>query len=100
MKKFDINDYDRAQHGGLKDANILADAYGFLTGGQSNIDFSADNKNTRDQKSDGASSSTYTNPNNIKLKKILTSKEEEQIHIKRLQQMEESSGVKPIGLDK
>ena len=37
----------------------------------------------------------HTNPNNIKLKKILTSKEEEQIHIKRLQQMEESSGVKP-----
>ena len=99
MKKFDINDYDRAQHGGLKDANILADAYGFLTGGQSNIDFSADNKDTRDQKSDGASSSTYTNPNNIKLKKILTSKEEEQIHIKRLQQMEESSGVKPIGFE-
>lgn len=100
MKKFDINSYDRAQHGGLKDANILADVYGFLTGGQLNIDFSSNNKNNNYEKSDETSSGTFSNPNNIQLKKISISKEEEQIHIKRLQQMEESSGVKPLGLDK
>jgi DNA polymerase III, epsilon subunit, Proteobacterial len=38
-KRFDINGYDRSYHGALLDANILADVYSNLTGGQSKINF-------------------------------------------------------------
>ena len=38
--RFDINDYDRTFHGALLDANILADVFLNLTGGQSKFSFS------------------------------------------------------------
>ena len=38
-KRFEINGYDRSFHGALLDANILADVYSHLTGGQSKINF-------------------------------------------------------------
>ena len=37
--RFDISGYDRSFHGALLDANILADVYIHLTGGQSKFDF-------------------------------------------------------------
>ena len=38
--RFDINNYDRTLHGALLDANILADVFLNLTGGQSKFSFS------------------------------------------------------------
>lgn len=38
--RFDINNYDRTFHGALLDANILADVFLNLTGGQSKFSFS------------------------------------------------------------
>ena len=49
--RYDISGYDRTFHGALLDANILADVYMQLTGGQSKFEFitnsmSSENKNT------------------------------------------------------
>ena len=41
--RFDVTGYDRTYHGALLDANILADVYMLLTGGQSNFEFSNGN---------------------------------------------------------
>ena len=38
-KRFEINSYDRTFHGAMLDANILADVYFHLTGGQSKFEF-------------------------------------------------------------
>ena len=38
-KRFEINCYDRTFHGAMLDANILADVYFHLTGGQSKFEF-------------------------------------------------------------
>ena len=43
-KRFDVTGYDRTFHGALLDANILADVYFNLTGGQKNMDFTANNQ--------------------------------------------------------
>ena len=43
-KRFDVTGYDRTFHGALLDANILADVYFNLTGGQKNMDFSSNNQ--------------------------------------------------------
>ena len=43
-KRFDVTGYDRTYHGALLDANILADVYFNLTGGQKNMDFSSNNQ--------------------------------------------------------
>ena len=52
-KRFDVTGYDRTFHGALLDANILADVYFNLTGGQKNMDFSTNNQ----------SSELYNDPN-------------------------------------
>ena len=41
--RFDISGYDRTFHGALLDANILADVYMSLTGGQSKFEFDTNN---------------------------------------------------------
>ena len=43
-KRFNVTGYDRTFHGALLDANILADVYFNLTGGQKNMDFSSNNQ--------------------------------------------------------
>ena len=43
-KRFNVTGYDRTFHGALLDANILADVYFNLTGGQKNMDFSTNNQ--------------------------------------------------------
>lgn len=44
--RFEISGYDRSFHGALLDANILADVYIHLTGGQSKFEFMSSNKNS------------------------------------------------------
>ena len=49
--RFNISGYDRTFHGALLDANILADVYMALTGGQSKFEFSSDNFKLSEKKS-------------------------------------------------
>ena len=44
--RFEISGYDRSFHGALLDANILADVYIHLTGGQSKFEFMSSNINS------------------------------------------------------
>ena len=71
--RFEISGYDRSFHGALLDANILADVYIHLTGGQSKFEFMTSNINSN--------SESDTNDFSIDLKKfsipkIIVSKEE------------------------
>ena len=71
--RFEISGYDRSFHGALLDANILADVYIHLTGGQSKFDFIASNINSNFE--------SETSEPNIDLKKfpipkIIVSKED------------------------
>ena len=54
--RFEIGGYDRSFHGALLDANILADVYIHLTGGQSKFDFMSSeiNSNSESEISDSS----------------------------------------------
>ena len=64
--RFEVSGYDRSFHGALLDANILADVYIHLTGGQSKFEFISSN----------ITSNTDTNTSNLSvdLKKFPISK--------------------------
>ena len=47
--RFEITGYDRSFHGALLDANILADVYIHLTGGQSKFEFMTSNTNSNSE---------------------------------------------------
>ena len=50
--RYEIEGYDRTFHGALVDANILADVYIHLTGGQIMLNFSSSNSKTSNQPND------------------------------------------------
>ena len=50
--RFEISGYDRTFHGALLDANILADVYMQLTGGQSKFEFTSNGNSLSDQNKD------------------------------------------------
>ena len=54
--RFEVSGYDRSFHGALLDANILADVYIHLTGGQSKFEFTSSN----------TTSNTDTNTSNLR----------------------------------
>ena len=89
--RFNISNYDRTFHGALLDANILADVYMQLTGGQSKFEFMSDsnilsinNKNSED--------STIDKIND--LPKINASKTDIENHNKRISEIEKKYSVK------
>ena len=92
-KRFEINGYDRSFHGALLDANILADVYSNLTGGQSKINF--ENKFEADLKKEDKKQKSKL-LNNLEITKIVTSKEDELLHSKRLKEIEEKIGKKVL----
>ena len=90
--RFDISGYDRTFHGALLDANILADVYMSLTGGQSKFEF--DSNNTM-------SNSTISSKNEISRKdidliSIKASTHDLEEHELRLDDIEERNAVKTI----
>jgi len=90
--RFDISGYDRTFHGALLDANILADVYMSLTGGQSKFEF--DSNNTM-------SNSTISLKNEISGKdigliSIEASTNDLKEHELRLADIEERNAVKTI----
>ena len=50
--RYEVEGYDRTFHGALVDANILADVYIHLTGGQIMLNFSSSNSKTSNQLND------------------------------------------------
>ena len=91
--RYDISGYDRTFHGALLDANILADVYMRLTGGQSKFEFDSNGvsnatiakkvkKNTIEEFSDLAS--------------IKSSKSDLDAHEKRLLDIEKNNNIQTI----
>jgi len=71
--RFEIGGYDRSFHGALLDANILADVFIHLTGGQSKFEFLASSSNySEGKKQNGPSIDLDQHP----IPKILVSKED------------------------
>ena len=91
--RYDVSGYDRTFHGALLDANILADVYMQLTGGQSKFEFitngtalsnkNIDSKNLIIEKIDN-------------LPKINTCKDDIQAHESRVAEIEKKYSVSAI----
>ena len=71
--RFEISGYDRSFHGALLDANILADVYIHLTGGQSKFEFMSSNMNSN---SDTKVSELSIDLDKYPIPKIVVSKED------------------------
>ena len=71
--RFEISGYDRSFHGALLDANILADVYIHLTGGQSKFEFMSSNMNSN---SDSEVSELSIDLDKYPIPKIVVSKED------------------------
>ena len=90
--RFNITGYDRTFHGALLDANILADVYMMLTGGQSKCEFdSTDSINMSED-----ISKDFVLKNNIDLIKIKATKDDLSAHEERLSDIEDRNQVKAI----
>ena len=83
--RFNISGYDRTFHGALLDANILADVYMALTGGQSKFEFSNDNSMLSEQKS---FSENLISKEELQLAKVKASKTDLNEHEERLTDIE------------
>ena len=91
--RFDVTGYDRTYHGALLDANILADVYMLLTGGQSNFEFSNGNSTpSLEQKKSNKEFLT----NGFKIKKIESSKDDIKEHNKRLDDITSRNNIDTI----
>lgn len=93
VTRFDIKGYDRELHGGLKDANILADVYLHLTGGQKKFEFISHNDI---QSINNKLENDNTSLNKFDLKKIITNENELNEHENMLSDMHERTSVEPI----
>ena len=91
--KYNVSGYDRTFHGALLDANILADVYMQLTGGQSKFEFASNSVNN---------ASTDNGIRDIKIDdglipvSIESSKDEILEHEKRLSEIETKHDVQTI----
>ena len=71
--RFEVSGYDRSFHGALLDANILADVYIHLTGGQSKFEFITSNTGSN---LEGAAEDLFIDLKKFPISKIIVSKED------------------------
>lgn len=90
--RFDISGYDRTFHGALLDANILADVYMSLTGGQSKFEFDSNNIMSNSI----ISSKNEISGKDIDLIPIKASAHDLEEHELRLADIEERNAIKTI----
>ena len=90
--RFDISGYDRTFHGALLDANILADVYMSLTGGQSKFEFDTNNFSNNEK----LSSDNTISRKNIELVSIKANKNDLNEHESRLADIEKRNSVETI----
>ena len=91
--RFEVSGYDRSFHGALLDANILADVYIYLTGGQSKFEFSNNNNVAKEAKSSEKSTLTLEG---LKFTSIKANKSDVIAHKKRLKEIKEKNNVETI----
>lgn len=88
-KLFGIDNSSRTVHGALLDAQLLAEMYLKMTGGQSNLELSINKKIFNNQSSENIDLNIVHNP----LKIIFATKEEELEHEKKIKSMEKKGKV-------
>jgi DNA polymerase-3 subunit epsilon len=71
--RFEVSGYDRSFHGALLDANILADVYIHLTGGQSKFEFITSNTGSNFE---GEAEDLFIDLQKFPIPKIIVSKED------------------------
>ena len=91
--RFDISGYDRTFHGALLDANILADVYMSLTGGQSKFEFIS---NEHDLNTNKNKSEDIVIDENENLIRISSSKGDMKAHEEKLLEIEKNHSIKTI----
>jgi len=79
--RFEVTGYDRSFHGALLDANILADVYIHLTGGQSKFEFITSNTNSNLNNQSGDLNIDFKK---FPIPKIMVSQEEILAHDQRI----------------
>lgn len=93
--RFNIKEYDRTFHGALLDANILADVYLSLTGGQTKFEFlSEDNLSNNTTNQDELNDFSIKNKNS--LIQITSSDDDKNAHEQRLLDIEKNNSVETI----
>ena len=90
--RFDISGYDRTFHGALLDANILADVYMSLTGGQSKFEFDSNNLSNIEK----TSSKNTVSRENIELISIEANESDLKEHESRLLDIEKRNSIETI----
>ena len=90
--RFNISGYDRTFHGALLDANILADVYMSLTGGQSKFEFDTSNFSNNEK----LSSDNSIARKDIELVSIKANKNDLNEHESRLTDIEKRNSVETI----
>ena len=90
--RFDISGYDRTFHGALLDANILADVYMSLTGGQSKFEFDSNNLSSNKK----TSAKNTISREDIELISIQANKGDMEEHESRLLDIEKRNSVETI----
>jgi len=91
--RYDISGYDRTFHGALLDANILADVYMRLTGGQSKFEFTS---NTQVNGSNGKEIKQKNEKQFSDLIKIKSSASDLKAHEERLVDIEKNNNIETI----
>ena len=91
--RYNISGYDRTFHGALLDANILADVYMQLTGGQSKFEF-VSNGASLSEKNNNSKNFVIDQIDN--LPKINASKSDIKEHEKRISEIEKKYSTKTI----
>jgi DNA polymerase-3 subunit epsilon len=94
-KRYEVDNSDRELHGALKDAEILADVYLMMTGGQSTLGLGYD---TASDANATVTEVQKLSANRPRLKVIHASADELDAHQKRLQQIRKTSGDKCLWL--
>ena len=79
--RFEVTGYDRSFHGALLDANILADVYIHLTGGQSKFEFITSNASSNSNSQSGDLKIDFKK---FPIPKIMVSKEDILTHDQRI----------------
>lgn len=95
VNRYEVGGYDRELHGALLDSKILGDVYLAMTGGQSTLDFTAQNENKEQ-----ANQITSLNDIDLNLTVVNVTKEEHQLHLDYLERMKEETGTIPVWLSK
>tara|TARA_B100000886_G_scaffold277167_1_gene201122 strand:- start:158 stop:880 length:723 start_codon:yes stop_codon:yes gene_type:complete len=92
--RFNVSGYDRTFHGALLDANILADVYMQLTGGQSKFEFISNGESVQEK---DRYSENFNNIDQIdNLPKISLSKSEIMEHDKRIGEIEKKHSLEAL----